>query len=289
MNADILREFSTDMQLAALREATVHARLAVLVRLAQWLAPVLLIDADQDALAAFERQFANLAPASIDIYVRHVQAFFRWALAKRYITVDPSVAMIRPQRVNRGRPHPTPVDDLRIVFACTRGALRTAYVLAAFAGLRCGEICRLRREHVDLDSACPTADIDGKGGKPRTVPLLAPVVTELLSTGMPRTGWVITRSAGRHYPPAQLSIDSHHHLRGLGIATTLHSMRHAFATTTYQSTRDLLLVKELLGHENVSSTQIYAAPDMAGVHVRLAAVADTASSLLGPRRLRAVR
>ncbi|MBO0866439.1 MAG: site-specific integrase, partial [Mycobacterium sp.] len=157
-----------------------------------------------------------------------------------------------------------------------------------FAGLRCGEICRLRREDVYLDAACPTADVVGKGGKLRTVPLVAPVVTELRATGLARTGWLITRG-GEQYPSAQLSIDSHHHLRSLGIATTLHSMRHAFATTTYQSTRDLLLLKDLLGHESVATTQIYAQPDMDAVHDRLAGVADTASSLLGPRRLRAVR
>jgi integrase len=281
-----LRAYERDMQLRALSLRTIGDRLAVVARLARWLAPAGLLEADGARLLDYERGFAHLAPASCDLYVRHIQSFYGWALQRGLLDVDPSVGLIRP-RLRRGRPHPTPLDDLRVIFACTpRGALRTAYTLAAFAGLRRGEVCRLRREDLHLDGTA-TADVAGKGGKARMVPLLGPVVDELAGSGLPRAGWLLTR-AGAAYEPERLSVESYRHLQRLGVATTLHSMRHAFATTTYRSTRDVVLVQRLLGHANLTTTQIYVEPDLDDMHTRLRVVSDGAASLLGPRRLRAV-
>ena len=48
----------------------------------------------------------------------------------------------------------------------------------------------------------------------------------------------------------------------LGKPWTAHSLRHRYATTTYEATHDLLLVQRLLGHASVRTTQIYVAlPD----------------------------
>jgi integrase len=281
VNAATLGQFHTDMRLAALSPATISARLDTVGRLAAWLEPASLLAARAEQLAEYERRFAGLAPASVDVYVRHVQAFYRWAAARRLVDDDPSRAMIRPQ-LRRGRPHPTSVDELRVIFGCARGPLRIAYTLAAFAGLRCGEICRLRHEHLSVTDGCAVADVLGKGGRARVVPLLEPVVAEV----GPGRGWVITRH-GAGYRPQQLSLDSHVFLRSIGVATTLHSMRHAFATATYRSTRDLLLVQRLLGHESVATTQIYAEPDTADAYRRLAPVAASAGAILRRPRLAA--
>jgi integrase len=287
VNGQLLHDFVSDMRVVNRREATIRARVKILTRLGRFTHPAGLLEVDQDMLIAFERAaFVGLKPATVDIYSRNIQSFYRWALHRRLITVDPSVDMPRPQ-LRKGKPKPISLDDLRTIFACTRGELRIAYVLASFAGLRRGEICRLSRSDLDLSSACPTADIDGKGGKPRTVPLLAPVVHELLEFGLPRSGWLITWN-GRQYPDEYLSTHSLRHLRSIGVVGTLHSMRHTFATTTYRTTHDLLMLKELLGHESVATTEIYAAPDMGTAHARLQPVADTASSLLSARHLHAV-
>jgi integrase len=275
------------MRLRSLSPITITDRLELVHRLAAFLAPDGLLTAGTAELAAFQRQFSHCAPATLDVYVRHVQAFYRWAIGRELLADDPSLSMIRP-KVRRGRPHPISLDDLRVVLACTVGALRTAYVLAAFAGLRRGEICRLRREDLDLATPVPVAHVDGKGGKLRVVPLLPPVVTELERAGLPRRGWIVTYKGGQ-YPVEQMSVDSHRHLHGLGLDTTMHSMRHLFATQAYRSTRDLLMLAELLGHSSVATTQIYAEPDMEAAHDRLAAVSELASDLLGRPKLYAVR
>ena len=94
-------------------------------------------------------------------------------------------------------PHPTRPADLRAIIAKATGPLRTAYILTAFAGLRCGEICALRWEDIELDSAEPTAPIHGKGGKERRVPLLASVIDEFSRRTEVQRGPVIARSNGR--------------------------------------------------------------------------------------------
>src|SRR6266568_3473080 len=118
-----------------------------------------------------------------------------------------------------------------------------------------------------------------------TVPLLPAVVDELLRQ---HRGWVITLNNGKPYTPNRLSVASTKHLHELGIPTTLHSMRAAFATLAFQATRDPLFVRDLLGHESVATTEIYTLSSLADAHQRLAALDGQASGLLRPQRLRAV-
>lgn len=277
-----LHQYATDMQIAKNSPITIKARMDVLRRLAGHLDKPLL-DATGDDLRRFQAEFAHLAPASVNIYSRHVKAFYDWATRRRLVAYNPCEEMTIP-RVPKGRPHPTTVDELRIVFACTTGVLRLVYTLAAFVGLRRGEICRLQRHDLELASGSPTALVHGKGGKERVVPLLAPVVAELYEYGLPRAGWVVKRD-GRPYAPEQLSIDSHNHLRSLRLSTTLHSMRGTFATAAAQATHDPLFVRDLLGHESVATTEIYMASTMADAHARLASLAEVAEGFLTSGRV----
>jgi integrase/recombinase XerC len=239
-----------------------------------------LLSANADDLAAFQGTFAGLAPASVDIYSRHVRAFYKWALDYGHVEHNLCTRMV-DVKVRKGLPHPTGADDLRVIFACTRRPLRTAYVLAAFAGLRCGEICRLRWEDLTLAGATPRAFIHGKGGRERITPLLPPVVDELQQVGLAPRGPVVVSAAGRPYSvPNRLSIASSKHLTELGVATTLHSLRHYFGTATYRATKDVLLTRDLLGHESVATTEIYMQTSMDGAHERLAAVSGDAVNLL---------
>jgi integrase/recombinase XerC len=298
----ILDAFELHMRTAKLRPDTITKRLEVVRRLAAFLEaqksetslspvggapPVLpeqicspLLSAAPDDLAAFQATFAHLAPASVDIYTRHVRAFYRWAVDFGHVAVDPCSRLV-DVKVRRGLPHPTSADDLRVIFACTRRPLRTAYVLAAFAGLRCGEVCRLRWEDLTLAGATPRAFVRGKGGRERIVPLLPPVVDELQQVGLALRGPVVVTGAGRPYnPPNRLSIASSKHLTELGVATTLHSLRHYFGTATYRATRDVLLTRDLLGHESVATTEIYMQTSMDGAHERLASLSGDAVTLL---------
>lgn len=272
-----LAQFVTHMQIAKRSPETIQKRLELINRLGRFLAPLSLLEATPADIMRFQATFAHRAPATVNIYTRHIRAFYQWAYGLRIIDADPSAAVPVPQ-VRKGLPHPTNIDDLRTVFACTLGGLRLAYVLAAFAGLRRGEICRLQSQFIDLNSDAPSAWVFGKGGKERRVPLLAPVVAEL-SRGE-RRGYVVRLPNGRPYSPNRMSVESSNHLAGLGIPTTLHSMRHFFGTEALRDSKDILMVRDILGHESVATTEIYTKSDTTGMHGRLDGLSAMANGLL---------
>jgi integrase len=277
----ILDAFELHMRTRKLAPDTIKKRLEILRRLEAFLAndlqQISLLAASPDDLAAFQSSLSHLAPASLDIYSRHVRSFYRWAREFGHIDADPCTRMVVPRKP-RGLPHPTSPDDLRVIFACTRRPLRTCYALAAFAGLRAGEITRLRWEDVDL--ARGTAYVHGKGGVDRIVPLLPAVVDELQRVGPAPRGYVVVRKNGLPYTPNRLSVDSCKHLATLPVSTTLHGLRHSFGSLAYRYTRDPLLVRDLLGHRSVSTTEIYMASSVDGAGERLSSLAGDARGLL---------
>jgi integrase len=289
-DADVMASFELHMMTAKLSPVTIEDRLQLIARLAKWL-PRGLLDATPGELERFQQAFANLSRSTIDIYTRHARAFYRWALVAGLVSADPCVRMV-DVKPRRGVPHPIAERDLRLVLACAPHALRTTYVLAAFAGLRAGEITRLRGEDLRLDTHQPTAIIDGKGGRERVVPLLPPVVEELHKLGFPRAGHVVMQTVkpvgssveiARPYSPNLLSIASSKFMQSVGVESTLHSLRHYFATEVVRLTRDILLVRDLLGHSSVATTQIYMASSIDGAQDRLASFASNAAELLANR------
>lgn len=271
------------MRTVKLSNATIRTRIELLARLQTFLGDVKLADATAQDLRGFQETFGHLAPASVHVYTRHLRAFYLWARRNGYIEIDPAVDLELP-RLRKTRPHPTTFDDLKLIFACAQGRLRTAYLLATFAGLRCGEICAMHSDDLYLETP-PTALIHGKGGKERIMPLLPSVVSEI---GY-RRGWVIQTADGRQVRPDLLSADSTRFLHQLGTPTTLHSMRAAFATNAARLTHDPLLVRDLLGHESVKTTEIYMESSLIGAHERLIGFGELADSVLTVRHLSIVR
>jgi integrase len=314
------------MEAAKLSVRTIGDRLSILRRLQRSLPDGDITHATRTDLETFQASYRHLQVASVNVYTRHVKAFYRWLLERGTITVDPSVALPVPV-VHRGQPHPASVEQVRTIFACTTGGLRLAYALAAFAGLRCGEITRLQSNAIDLTSRVPTAVIHGKGGRERTVPILPPLAYELghvaryaetgdvsLRSGLsarylpiasgpelaryrsarsigpppsPRAhrGWVVRREDGAPYSPKQLSLASCKHLHDIGVDTTLHSLRHSFATWVARATRDPLLVRDLLGHASVATTEIYMASAATEAQSRLGELSALAGDVLDSARL----
>lgn len=277
-NSAVLAAFELTMRTRKLSEVTITHRLELVRRLAAAL-PCPLVEATPDGLARFQSRFSTLARASVDIYTRHIRAFYKWALAYGHVDVDPCGRLVAVQG-RRGTPHPINHADLRTLLACARGGLRTAYILAAFAGLRCGEIARLRGEDLELDLAQPVALIHGKGDRDRVVPLLPPVVEELRRCGFPRRGHVVARDDGRPYTPDQLSTVSHRFMLSFGVRSTLHSLRHFFASEIARMTKDVLLVRDLLGHSSLQTTQIYMHSSIEGAQERLAEFSLSAADLV---------
>jgi integrase/recombinase XerC len=228
------------------------------------------------SVALFDRQAGALTATAEDIeawldgrdlsartrywWLSTLHAFYGYCTRAGLRADDPTVTIVRP-RLRRSLPRPMSSDDLAVAIAMAEPQMRAFLVLASFAGLRCMEIAHLEREHV-LETWEPTMlRIVGKGERERMVPMHSLVWAALRTVGMPSRGRVFRNRHGQPMSASAVSQRINQYLHDIGITATAHQMRHWFGTRTYQATRDLRAVQELLGHSTPTVTAAYAAFD----------------------------
>ncbi|HSI84869.1 MAG: tyrosine recombinase XerC [Candidatus Methylacidiphilales bacterium] len=127
-------------------------------------------------------------------------------------------------------------------------------------GLRIAELAALKR--TDVDCAAGYVRVMGKGGKERLC-LLGEPAAEALTSYLTQCPWdvphlfVSQRGKPLTCRHIQLSLKEFLNLAGLDEAVTPHKLRHTFATHMLDHGADLRSVQELLGHANLTTTQIY--------------------------------
>lgn len=198
-----------------------------------------------------------------------LRGFFRHACREGWARRNPA-ASVAVHRRGRALPAVIRAEPLQGLLDGAREragfyARREAALLevAYGGGLRVGEIAGL--SWTDLDST-GSARVVGKGDKERRVPLgqqaaraLADWRAELSAAGAGATGAVFTSRSGRRLTVRQIqrvvtrALARAAERDGMGP----HTLRHSFATHLLDRGADILAVKELLGHESLSTTQLY--------------------------------
>ena len=199
----------------------------------------------------------GLSPQSM---ASRLQSKADWTIDETCAAADffgvPLMALLYP-KVKRPRPHPRPCPDKVILAALARASESEIIMLrlGAECGLRRGEIGRVSSGDVVDDLVGRSLVVNGKGDKQRIVPL-PDDLADLISAC---DGYVFPGRFGGHVEESYIG-DRLSSL--LGDGWTAHSLRHRYATATWQATHDLLLVSKLLGHASVETTQVYVAmPD----------------------------
>lgn len=163
------------------------------------------------------------------------------------------------------------IEELRILCDTARNNPRTglrdyALLLTLFStGLRVSELCSLNKESVDLQNQ--EFSVFGKGGKRRVVFLTnesTEAIREYLQTVTHKTGPLFCAESNRTKGVSRLSravvadiIRNAKLQAGIIKHVTPHTLRHSFATHLLQKGADLRSVQLMLGHANISTTQIY--------------------------------
>lgn len=127
--------------------------------------------------------------------------------------------------------------------------------LAYGSGLRRAELSRLDIEDIDLETN--TAQVMGKGSKPRVVPLTertADTVREYLSRRHASRGPLLVSFFGR-----RLGVTGVYEVMRRRVGMRPHLMRHACATHLLKNGCGIRVIQELLGHERIDTTYIYTA------------------------------
>lgn len=254
MNTWIARHVA-HMRSAGLAADTIEDRQLVLGRLDREL-PMGLIEATveelEDWLAGPSTPCSHWCNQTKATYYGHLTGFYRWAAdPHRYphLSHDPSMSLTRP-KVPPGVPRPVTDEQLATILDRIAGRWRIYCLLAAYAGLRSCEIALIRREHIT------EADLRtrGKGGKLAllpTHPIIWHAVKDLPS------GKIAVRDSGLKVTARWVSGRTAYHLRSIGVPTSLHPLRHWFATSALSNGADLRTVQELMRHASPATTAIY--------------------------------
>lgn len=215
----------------------------------------------------------GLAPTSIRRTLSAVRTYFGFLLAEGLIDADPSEQLEPPKTWRRLPNVLTRAEVERLLESPDPGHRlywrdRAMLELAYASGVRVSELTRLKVRDVDLEDGFAT--VYGKGSKERLVPVggaaIRAITTYLrelrgrLEGGSGKGEGVLFLNA-RGGPLTRMGVWKilRKHVEGAGITrkVTPHTLRHTFATHLLEGGADLAAVQEMLGHADISTTQIY--------------------------------
>ena len=225
----------------------------------------------------------GLSASSIARNLAAIRTYFSFLLAENLVVADPSDRLQTP-RGWRNLPEVLSIDEVQRLLETPdlghplawrdRALLEFAYA----SGVRVSELTSLRM--VDLNLEGEFATVFGKGSKERLVPLGRRAVGALaiyLRETRPRIeqghgeGRVFLNARGR--PLTRMGVwkilRGHVETAGIRKPVSPHTLRHSFATHLLEGGADLMAVQEMLGHADISTTQIYTHVDrryLAEVH-----------------------
>ena len=193
------------------------------------------------------------------------RSYYAWMLRHGRLAANPAVG-VRAPRAPRKLPQVLDPDEAKSLVETPTDAplgLRDRAVLELFysSGLRLSELCALRWAQVDLDDGLVT--VHGKGRRERSVPIgshaRAALAEWRASTGAKSDDPVFPGRGGTPITPraVQLRVRAIAERQGLFKQVHPHMLRHSFASHILESSGDLRGVQELLGHADLSTTQIY--------------------------------
>ncbi len=272
-NSDqFIRYLATERGLSAAYQLSVRQTLDAL---SGWMKSrdIKLQDLGTDELAAFlsQRKTDGLNAASLRITTVHLKVFFRWLVTKGLLEMDPAEPLLAP-RPDMTLPETLHASELVKLLDSIDSSVplgrRDLAILELFysSGLRLSELCKARLEMMDFEEGF--LRITGKGGKTRIVRVghkACEAIAVYLTNERPD---LVTKKTSSHIfisvrggplSPDRVRqiVKERAKLAGIDQNVYPHLLRHSFATHLLEGGADLRVIQELLGHADISTTQIY--------------------------------
>jgi integrase/recombinase XerD len=213
----------------------------------------------------------RLSSESVYLEIAALRAFYRYAENEKLLPVNVAENLSLPRRWQR-LPKALSNEEISKLLApespatpeslCDQAVLELAYA----SGLRLSELKNLRLEQLHLDAGF--INVIGKGNKERVVPVGRKAVEALnrfIEAGRPKLvtpkspAAVFLTKLGTPFAAVTLWLRIKNRVRRAGVSrnVTPHMLRHSFATHLLEHGADLRVIQELLGHANISTTEIY--------------------------------
>ncbi|MFZ5754860.1 MAG: site-specific tyrosine recombinase XerD [Bacillota bacterium] len=228
---------------------------------------------DKDLLAGyvFYLKKSTFSPATVARGISSLKGFFRFLCLEKYLEADPSIHLDAPKLTEK-LPKVLTVEEVDKLLAGPRGSdpgnLRDKTMLEVMyaTGMRVSELTGLDLNHVDVDLAFVRCV--GKGNKERIIPI-GSLAVHSLQQYLERARPLLVKKTGEkalflNYHGKRMTRQSFWKIIkkyavavGINKEISPHTLRHSFATHLLINGADLRSVQELLGHADISTTQIY--------------------------------
>jgi integrase/recombinase XerD len=272
---DYLDQFIDHLWLEdGLSKNTLESYRTDLIQFAVWLQKqkLILIEANQANIQQYLAiKFPHSKPRSIGRLVASLRRFYRYYLRENVITVDPTIQIESP-KLPRSLPkslNEQEVEDLLAIPDINQPiGLRDRAMLELLyaSGLRVSELVTINVNEVSTQDG--VVRVTGKGNKTRLVPMGEEAADwivrylkygrpELLQKKMTDALFVTNRAAAMTRQAFWYLIKRYALQAGINKPMSPHVLRHAFATHLLNHGADLRVVQMLLGHSDISTTQIY--------------------------------
>jgi integrase/recombinase XerC len=210
----------------------------------------------------------GLKARSIQRQLSAIRTFFRFMRREKHVKKNPADG-VRAPKAGKRLPENLDADRMaRLLDLGGHGPIvardRAMLELLYSSGLRLSELTNLDVDHVDVADA--TVRVTGKGSKERIVPVGKHALRALavwrkersLLAGPEERAMFVSKRGARIAPRSvQARVDYWGKRQGIDTKVYPHLFRHSFATHLLESSHDLRGVQELLGHANISTTQVY--------------------------------
>lgn len=213
----------------------------------------------------------GISPSSQSRIVSGLKSFFRYLKLEGYIDENPAILLEKP-RTGRHLPEVLTVDEIDAMIGCIdmstmEGRRNRAIIETMYGcGLRVSELVNLDLAHLFLDDEYVI--VRGKGSKERLVPIDGVAVDEIKSWLADRAhielkageeSMLFVSKRGRRLTRVMIFyiIKRLCELAGIRKEISPHTLRHSFATHLLEGGANLRAIQQMLGHESITTTEIY--------------------------------
>lgn len=213
----------------------------------------------------------GISPRSQARMISGIKSFFKFLILEGYLEDNPS-QFIESPKLSRDLPDVLSVEEIDAMIAAIpldkEESLRNHAIIETLygSGLRVSELIDARLSRLDLDESILI--VEGKGSKERLVPV-SPVANELLIEWIKQRKMMDIKPEGediiflnrRGAPLTRVMIfyiiKRLAELAGIKKNVSPHTLRHSFATHLLEGGANLRAIQEMLGHESISTTELY--------------------------------